>query len=195
MVATARFAIYRPTVTLTALRRHARSQNRIIRSVPDFPKPGILFYDIGTLLANGPVWQQTVRTLAGNLAQLQPDALVGIESRGFLAGAAVAAELGIGFIMLRKPGKLPGRTLRHAYALEYGEDALEIQDNVLKPGQRVVICDDLLATGGTAAAAVRLAQQAGAAVLQAAFIVRARLPARARAKLTVPVTSLVSYAD
>ena len=163
-----------------------------IRSLPDFPKPGITFYDIGTLLANGPAWRETVERLAAELRPLRPDVLIGIESRGFLVASPVAALLGIGMVMLRKPGKLPGKTISHSYTLEYGSDTVEMQEGVLRPGQRAVICDDLLATGGTAAAAVTLARRMGAEVLQLACIIELAF-LNGRAKLAVPVSSLVSY--
>jgi adenine phosphoribosyltransferase len=163
-----------------------------IREIPDFPKPGILFYDIGTLLAHGAAWHTTVTRLATALRPLKPDVLVGIESRGFLVAAPLAAMLGTGFIMVRKKGKLPGKTIAYTYKLEYGEDTIEIQDGMLKAGQRVVICDDLLATGGTAAAAVKLARQVGADVIHAAFIIELGF-LNGRKKLDVPITSLVTY--
>lgn len=167
---------------------------RHIRSIPDFPKPGILFYDIGTLLAHGPAWQESITSLADALRPLKPDVLVGIESRGFLVAAPLATALGIGFVMVRKKGKLPGKTIPYSYALEYGQDTIEIQEGMLKPGQRVVICDDLLATGGTAAAATSLARQVGAEVIHAAFIIELSF-LKGREKLNVPVTSLAAYAE
>jgi adenine phosphoribosyltransferase len=163
-----------------------------IRSVPDFPKLGILFYDIGTLLAHAEAWRETVARLADTLRPLRPDVLIGIESRGFLVAAPLAASLGIGFVMARKKGKLPGKTVRHTYALEYGTDTIVIQEGMLTPGQRVVICDDLLATGGTAAAAIALARQVGVEVIHAAFIIELAF-LDGRTKLDVPATSLVSY--
>ncbi len=164
-----------------------------IRGVPDFPKPGILFYDIGTLLANGPAWQETTRRLTDVVREEKPDVLLGIESRGFLVAAPLAAALGIGLVMVRKKGKLPGRTVAHTYTLEYGHDTIEIQEGVLKPGQRAVLLDDLLATGGTAAAALTLAQQMNVTVSRAAFIIELEF-LKGRERLGVPVTSLVSYA-
>src|SRR5207248_9786423 len=130
-----------------------------IRSVPDFPKPGILFYDISTLLAHPAAWQLTVQRLASVLRPHEPDLLVGIESRGFLVAAPLAYELGRGFAMVRKQGKLPGRTARFTYDLEYGTDTIEIQEDAISPGQRVVVLDDLLATGGTMQAAINLVRQ------------------------------------
>lgn len=164
-----------------------------IRNIPDFPKSGILYYDIGTLLAHGEAWQETVARLADILRPLKPDALVGIESRGFLVAAPLAAALGTGFVMARKKGKLPGKTIPYSYKLEYGSDILEMQDGMLKSGQRVVVCDDLLATGGTAAAAVALARRIGAEVIHAAFIIELE-ELKGRAKLDIPISSLIQYA-
>jgi len=163
-----------------------------IRGVPDFPKPGILFYDIGTLLAHGPAWNETLARLTKAVRVDKPDVLLGIESRGFLVAAPLAAALGIGVVMIRKKGKLPGKTVSHSYALEYGTDTIEIQEGVLQPGQRAVLLDDLLATGGTAAAALALARQMNVTVSSAAFIIELTF-LNGRAKLDVPVTSLVSY--
>ena len=163
-----------------------------IRSVPDFPKPGILFYDISTLLAHPAAWQECVDRLAAAVSPHKPDLLVGIESRGFLAAAPLALKLGCGFIMVRKRGKLPGKTVRYTYDLEYGSDTIEIQADAVKPGQRLVVLDDLLATGGTAAAAVALLRQSGAEVCAAAFIIELAFLG-GRSKLDVPVTTLVSY--
>jgi adenine phosphoribosyltransferase len=163
-----------------------------IRSVPDFPKKGILFYDIGTLLAHGPAWAETVTRMADKLAESRPDVLLGIESRGFLVGAAVAARLGIGFGMIRKKGKLPGTTIAQEYALEYGTDVLEMQQGVLEQGKKAVLVDDLLATGGTANAAISLAAKNGVTVTQAAFIIELTF-LNGRAKLPCPAVSLLSY--
>src|SRR5476651_1527830 len=110
-----------------------------IAQIPEFPKPGILFYDISTLLANGPAWREAIRQLAERIGPYKPDLLVGIESRGFLAAAPLAYELGIGFTMIRKRGKLPGTLLGHDYALEYGTDRVEIQQGAVQPGQRVIV--------------------------------------------------------
>ncbi|MFY8105945.1 MAG: adenine phosphoribosyltransferase [Elstera sp.] len=142
-----------------------------IRHVPDFPKPGILFYDISTLLAHADAWREAVNQLRALIAPLKPDVLVGIESRGFLVAAPLALELGIGFVMVRKQGKLPGSTIRHSYALEYGEDTIEIQQEALKPGQRVVVLDDLLATGGTMAATIALIRKVGGEVAATAYLI------------------------
>jgi len=163
-----------------------------IRSVPDFPKPGILFYDIGTLLAHGPAWRETVAQMTESIRVEKPDVLLGIESRGFLVAAPLAAAMGIGVVMVRKKGKLPGKTVAHSYALEYGTDTIEIQEGILLPGQNVVVIDDLLATGGTALAAITLARQMGAVVSKAAFIIELSF-LNGRSKLDVPVSSLVTY--
>src|ERR1700722_17997042 len=132
-----------------------------IRAIPDFPKPGILFYDISTLLAHPLAWHATVERLAEAVRPLKPDLLIGIESRGFLVAAPLAYTLGSGFAMVRKQGKLPGRTVRYSYDLEYVTDTFEVQHDTIRPGQRVIVLDDLIATGGTMAAAVQLVKQQG----------------------------------
>jgi adenine phosphoribosyltransferase len=165
-----------------------------IRSIPDFPKPGILFYDISTLLAEPTAWKVTVDRLAELVEPYRPALLVGIESRGFLTAAPLALRLGLGFTMVRKKNKLPGRTVSHTYDLEYGSDTIEIQADAVVPGQRVVILDDLLATGGTAAAAVHLLRSVGAEVAAAAFIIELSFLA-GRDKLDLPVHTLISYDD
>ena len=139
-----------------------------IRSIPDFPKPGILFYDISTLLADPDAWQVTMGRLAKLVSRHQPDVLAGIESRGFLVAAPLALKLGMGFVMVRKQGKLPGPTIPHTYDLEYGTDTIEIQEDAVEAGQRVVLLDDLLATGGTLRAATELFDKVGAEVTGAA---------------------------
>ena len=163
-----------------------------IRGVPDFPKEGILFYDIGTLLAHGPAWEETIARMASVVKKENPDCLIAIESRGFLVAAPLAAQLGIGLVMVRKKGKLPGKTAALSYDLEYGSDTIEIQEGVIKEGQRAVLIDDLLATGGTSAAALRLARQLGATVTLAAFIIELTFLA-GRNKLDVPVSALLAY--
>src|SRR5258708_8481525 len=142
-----------------------------IRSIPDFPKPGILFYDISTLLAHPSAWRATVERMAEAVRPQRPDLLVGIESRGFLVAAPLAYALGSGFAMVRKKGKLPGRTARHSYDLEYGTDTIEIQEDAISPGQRVIIVDDLLATAGTMQAAIDLVQGHGGDGAAAAGII------------------------
>ena len=163
-----------------------------IRGIPDFPKPGILFYDISTLLRDADAWQVAVGRMARQVAPARPDLLAGVESRGFLMAAPLASKLGCGFLMLRKPGKLPGDTVSLRYDLEYGSDSLHIQADAIRPGQRVVVVDDLLATGGTLAAAVALLRKVGAEVVAAAVLIEI-LSLGGRNRLDVPVSALVSY--
>ncbi|HEY1261524.1 MAG TPA: adenine phosphoribosyltransferase [Stellaceae bacterium] len=163
-----------------------------IRSIPDFPRPGILFYDISTLLAHPNAWRATVETLAEALRPHQPDLLVGIESRGFLVAAPLAYELNRGFAMIRKKGKLPGRTAGFTYALEYGTDTIEIQEDAVMPGQRVVVLDDLLATGGTMTAAIDLVRKRGGTVVGAACIIELSFLG-GRSRIDVPLASIVAY--
>ena len=163
-----------------------------IRSIPDFPKPGILFYDISTLLAHPKAWHATIEQMAAAVKKHQPDVLAGIESRGFLLAAPLALALGTGFVMLRKQGKLPGITVRHTYALEYGTDTIEVQADAIEKGKRVVLVDDLLATGGTMAAAITLLEQVGAVVPAAACIIELTF-LEGRRRLPVPVDALLQY--
>ncbi len=165
---------------------------KYIRGVPDFPKPGILFYDIGTLMANGIAWQETVSRMCDIVKEDKPDVLFAIESRGFLIASPVAAALGIGMGMIRKKGKLPGKTTQITYDLEYGSDTLEIQEGLFKPGIRAMVVDDLLATGGTTKAAIALARQSGAIVTRAACVIELSF-LHGRDKLDVPVSSLLTY--
>ena len=163
-----------------------------IRSIPDFPKPGILFYDISTLLAHPDAWNVALGRLAKLVSRHQPDLLAGIESRGFLVAAPLASRLGLGFTMIRKQGKLPGATVSHAYDLEYGTDIIEIQTDCVRPGQRVVILDDLLATGGTLSASVELFKKVGAELVGAACIIELSF-LQGRSRLNIPVDTLISY--
>ncbi|MFP6711733.1 MAG: adenine phosphoribosyltransferase [Rhodospirillales bacterium] len=163
-----------------------------IRGIPDFPKPGILFYDISTLLANADAWQVTMGRLAKEVSRLQPDLLAGIESRGFLVAAPLALKLGLGFTMVRKQGKLPGPCIPYEYDLEYGKDVIEVQADAVEPGQKVVLLDDLLATGGTMAAATELLRQVGADVVGSACIIELGF-LNGRDKLDIPCTTLVTY--
>jgi len=143
----------------------------LIRTIPDFPKPGILFRDVTTLIGNGAGLAAAVELLADRARAAGAQAIAGIEARGFIFGAAVAAHLGIGFVPVRKPGKLPVPVLAIDYALEYGTDTLEVDPDAIRDGQRVVLIDDLLATGGTALAALELARRAGGVVEAALFLV------------------------
>lgn len=163
-----------------------------IRAVPDFPKPGILFYDISTMLAHPAAWRHCVTQMAETVASHKPDLLIGIESRGFLVSAPLALELGCGFAMVRKKGKLPGETIAFEYELEYGTDIIEIQADAIEPGQRIVILDDLLATGGTMAAATKLARQVGGDVRASVCIIELSFLG-GREKLDVPFSSLIAY--
>lgn len=163
-----------------------------IRSIPDFPKPGILFYDISTLLAHPRAWRETVHRLADAIGPHKPDVLVGIESRGFLVAAPLAYALGCGFVMVRKKGKLPGATIPYTYDLEYGSDTIEIQADAIEAGRRVVVLDDLLATGGTMAAAVNLVRKVNGNVTGAACIIELSFLA-GRKRLDVPVHSILAY--
>jgi adenine phosphoribosyltransferase len=142
-----------------------------IRHVPDFPKPGILFYDITTLLNDPQGFRDMVEALSAPSRAHQVDQVVGIESRGFILGAAVANALGAGFVPIRKPGKLPSKRLREDYALEYGTDGLEIHEDAVRPGQRVLIVDDVLATGGTAQAAAGLVRRVGGHLVGLSFLI------------------------
>jgi adenine phosphoribosyltransferase len=142
-----------------------------IRHVPDFPKAGILFYDITTLLQDPVGLRAAIDSIAGPFADQKIDLVVGIESRGFIFGAPVADRLGAGFAPVRKPGKLPSACIRESYALEYGTDTLEIHEDAVKPGQRVLIVDDLLATGGTARATTELVKKTGGIVHGLAFLI------------------------
>ena len=142
-----------------------------LRDIPDFPKPGIIFKDLTPLLADAHAWKQVCDALAEPFHGKKIGRVLGIESRGFLYGIAVAERLGVGFVPVRKPGKLPAKTVRETYALEYGQDSLEMHADALVAGQEVLVVDDLLATGGTAAATCRLVEKLGARVHACAFAV------------------------
>jgi adenine phosphoribosyltransferase len=163
-----------------------------IRAIPDFPKPGILFYDISTLLAHAKAWQAMVEELAAAVKPYRPELLVGIESRGFLVAAPLAYALGSGFAMVRKQGKLPGKVVRYTYDLEYGSDMIEMQEDAISPGQRVIVLDDLIATGGTMQATIELVQQRGGTVAGAACIIELAF-LEGRRRLNVPLTSMIVY--
>jgi adenine phosphoribosyltransferase len=163
-----------------------------IRAIPDFPKPGIQFYDISTLLADADAWQVAMGRMARAVLPHLPDVLAGIESRGFLVAAPLALKLGCGFIMVRKAGKLPGPCVPYTYELEYGTDTVEVQADAITPGQRVVIIDDLLATGGTMRAATELLRQVGGDVRGAACLIELTF-LNGRDKIDIPCTSLMIY--
>lgn len=142
-----------------------------IRDIPDFPKPGILFRDITPLLASPIAFKETIQRMTDPFRGHEIDVIVGAEARGFIFATPMAMELDAGFVPVRKPGKLPGETHSHSYALEYGEDSLEIHIDDIKPGQRVLIVDDLLATGGTIDACCKLIEKTGATVVACAFLI------------------------
>ncbi len=164
-----------------------------IRTVPDFPKKGIMFRDITTLLQSKEVFAELVETFVEKYRTDRIDAVVGIESRGFIVGAALAHRLGVAFVPIRKPGKLPAKKIKEEYSLEYGTDAIEIHADALHPGDKVLIHDDLLATGGTVGAACRLVERLGAKVVGISFIIElSYLLGRDKVK-NYPVFSLVQY--
>jgi adenine phosphoribosyltransferase len=173
--------------------RYSGDLQALIRDIPDFPKPGILFRDLTPLMGHGPAFSETIQRLADRAAQLRPAAVMAIESRGFIFGASVAARLGLAFVPLRKPGKLPHRTRKSVYDLEYGSDGIEIHEDAVPPGTRVVVIDDLLATGGTARAAVQLARELGAEVTGALFVVELAALAGRKRLDGVPVDALIVY--
>jgi adenine phosphoribosyltransferase len=166
---------------------------KLIREVQDYPKPGILFYDLTTLLKDKQGFHALVDALCSHYANAQVDIVVGIEARGFIFAPALAYRLGAGFVPIRKPKKLPAKTAAVTYDLEYGTDSLEIHEDAVRAKQRVIVCDDLLATGGTAAAAVKLIRQLGGDVVGTAFAVELTF-LKGRAKLPgLDVFSLIQY--
>ncbi len=165
----------------------------LIRNVPDFPKPGIVFRDITTLLQDGPAFRRTIDWLAEVARVRRAQVLVGIESRGFILAAAAAAQLELPLVLARKPGKLPWKTVREDYSLEYGTDGLEIHSDAIEPGVNVLVVDDLLATGGTAAATVRLVERQGGRVVGLAFVVELSFLHGREHLHGYPVTALVDY--
>jgi adenine phosphoribosyltransferase len=166
---------------------------KLIREVPDYPKPGILFYDLTTLLQDKRGFRTLIDSLREHYAGRHVDVVAGIEARGFIFAPALAYELGAGFVPVRKPGKLPWKTAQVSYQLEYGTDRLEMHQDAVRPGEHVLVCDDLLATGGTAAATVQLVRQLGGEVVGAGFAVELRF-LNGRAKLPgLDVFSLIQY--
>ena len=163
-----------------------------IRDVPDFPKPGIVFKDITPLVGDGPLFRKTIDLLAERYEAASLDTVVGVESRGFIIGAALAYRLGKGLCVVRKPGKLPYDTLRATYELEYGTDTLEVHSDGLAAGARVLMVDDLVATGGTAAAAAALVEQLGGTVFEHACIIELAF-LKPREKLDQELFSLIQY--
>lgn len=166
---------------------------KIIREVPDFPKPGVLFYDVTTLLRVPDALRQVIDAFTAEYSSQKIDLVVGMESRGFIFAPPVAYRLGAGFVPVRKPGKLPWKTNTMSYDLEYGQDALEMHQDAIQPGQRVLILDDVIATGGTAAATIKMAREMGADVVGAAFLIELTF-LHGRAKLPeTPFFSLLRY--
>ena len=165
-----------------------------IREIPDFPQPGILFRDITPLLGNGEAYKEAIDKLAVFAQNLKADVIVGPEARGYVVGAPLAYALGKGFVPVRKKGKLPAETVRVEYDLEYGTDYLEIHKDAIQPGQRVVVADDLLATGGTISATIELSKKIGGNVVGAAFFIELRhLEGRRRLSEDMSVLTLVQY--
>ena len=166
---------------------------KLIREIPDHPKPGILFYDLTTLLQDGKGFHDLVDQLCEHYGGQKVDIVAGIEARGFIFAPALAYRLGAGFVPVRKPKKLPAKTASVSYALEYGTDTLEIHEDAVRPGQTVIICDDLLATGGTAAATAKLVEKLGGKVEGAAFAVELTF-LNGRSKLNgLDIFSLIQY--
>lgn len=164
-----------------------------IRSIPDFPKPGILFYDITPLLANPQAFRQAIVELAEQVRPLNVDTIVAAEARGFLFAAPLSVELGVGLVPVRKPGKLPYKTMSHTYDLEYGSDTLEIHIDAIRPGANVLIVDDLLATGGTVNACCRLVEKAGGRVAGCAFLIELVGLGGAKKLGVKEIVSLIKY--
>lgn len=165
----------------------------LVRNVPDFPLPGIQFKDITTLIGNGPAFGQVIDALVERYRNRGIDAVAGIESRGFIFGAPLAQQLGVGLVPIRKPGKLPADTFQVEYQLEYGSNKLEIHRDAFAPGARVVVIDDLLATGGTINAATELIAQAGGVVEELAFIIELTFLGGREKLDKFPIFSLISY--
>jgi adenine phosphoribosyltransferase len=163
-----------------------------IRDVPDFPKPGILFKDVTPLIGHGESFRLCVELLAERSREVSPELVVGIESRGFIFGAAVADRIGAGFVPVRKPGKLPYKSVRESYALEYGTDALEMHEDAVE-GKRCLIVDDLLATGGTAGATARLIERCGGRVIGFSFVIELAFLDGRKKLGDRPVSALVAY--
>jgi adenine phosphoribosyltransferase len=164
-----------------------------IRVIPDYPQPGIRFKDITTLLNNGPAYKAAIDALKDMVKELQIDIIAGPEARGFVIGAPLAYALGVGFVPIRKSGKLPGETIEADYALEYGKDKLAMHTDAILPGQKVLIADDLLATGGTIATSIHLIKQLGGDIVGSLFLIELGYLS-GREKLSgIPVQSLIQY--
>jgi len=166
-----------------------------IKTIPDYPLPGIMFRDVTSLIENGEAFSKTIELFVARYKDKKIDKVVGTEARGFIFGAPLAAAIGAGFVPVRKPGKLPRNTIQEGYSLEYGSDTLQIHSDAIKDGETVLLMDDLLATGGTAEASVKLIQRLGGNVIESAFVIE--LPAlkgsKKLSKLGVPLFSLISF--
>ena len=163
-----------------------------IRGIPDFPIPGILFYDISTILTSSQAMEFVIESLHDQIKDWKPDVIAGIESRGFLFATPLALRMNLPMVMIRKAGKLPGEVISYEYDLEYGTDTIQIQSDAIKSGQRVVIIDDLLATGGTLAASVKLCQKVGGEVVGCSVVIELDF-LNGRGNLSAPCQSLVNY--
>jgi adenine phosphoribosyltransferase len=166
---------------------------KAVRAIPDFPKKGIVFRDITTLLADAQSYQRVIDLMAHPYVGRDVDLVLGVEARGFLIGSALAYKLGTGVVIVRKPGKLPYRTRKVTYALEYGEDALEIHEDAIRPGQKVLIADDVLATGGTVAACVDLVEKLGGEVVECAFLMEIEALGGRKRLARYPVRALLKF--
>jgi adenine phosphoribosyltransferase len=166
---------------------------KLIRDVPDFPKQGIIFKDITTLLQDGEAFRQAMNQIMKKYLDAKIDKVVGIEARGFILGGVLAYKLGCGFVPARKPGKLPARTIREEYTLEYGSNALEIHQDSIRKGDRVLIVDDLLATGGTALATAKLVEKLGGEVVAIQFLIELGFLHGREKLLKYPLHSLIAY--
>src|SRR5258708_968677 len=165
----------------------------LIRDVPDFPKKGIIFKDITPLLKDSKAFQEVIEHLANRYKDRKINSIVAMESRGFIFGGALATRMGVSFIPVRKPGKLPWKTIQETYELEYGKDTLEIHQDSISKGDRVLVLDDVLATGGTAAATIRLVERAGGEVVEAAFVIHLSFLKGQEKLKSTPFFSIIQY--
>lgn len=165
----------------------------LVRNIPDFPQPGIQFKDITTLIGNGPAFNQVISTMVERYRNAGIEAVAGVESRGFIFSAPIALQLGVGLVPVRKPGKLPADTYQIEYELEYGSNKLEIHRDALAPGTRVLLVDDLLATGGTILAASQLIERAGGSVAELAFVIELTFLGGREKLAGYPVFSVIQY--
>ena len=165
----------------------------LIRDVPDFPKKGIIFKDITPLLKHPKAFQEVIHRMAEQFKGQKIDSIVAMESRGFILGGALATQMGVSFIPVRKPGKLPWKTLKETYELEYGKDTLEIHEDSIAKGDKILVLDDVLATGGTAAATIRLVERAGGNVIGACFLIHLSFLNGHEKLKTTPIFSILQF--